>query len=204
MIAVEKVHEEMNPRTCIVTRKACDAEDLIRFVADPAGRVIPDLKRKLPGRGVWVTAGRTKVDEAVRKRAFARGFKRDVVAEESLGAEIDMLMEKDALSALSMAKKAGQVRTGAFKVDKAVRSGEAVLVLRAADAAPDGVRKIDGAVRAAEAAGGEKVVIAAPFVSAQMDLALGIDNVIHAAATKGGAACALIERVCRLQRYRDG
>ena len=37
MNAVEKVHDEMNPRTCIVTRESGDAEALIRFVADPQG-----------------------------------------------------------------------------------------------------------------------------------------------------------------------
>lgn len=203
MNAVEKVHDEINPRTCIVTREARDAGELIRFVADPAGRVVPDLKRKLPGRGVWVTARRKVVDAAVKKRAFTRGFKRDVVADESLGAEVDALLEKDALGALSMARKAGEIRTGAFKVDQAIRAGEAALVLHAADAAPDGVRKLDGAVRALEAAGGGPVVVAAPFTSTQMDLALGGDNVVHAAAMKGGASRALIECVSRLQRYRE-
>ncbi|MCB1464914.1 MAG: RNA-binding protein [Nitratireductor sp.] len=193
----------MNPRTCIVTRESGDAEALIRFVADPQGRVVPDLKRKLPGRGVWVKAGRSVVDEAVRKRAFSRGFKRDVSVDDSLGAEIDTLMEKDALGALSMARKAGQIRTGAFKVDQAVRAGETLALLHASDAAPDGVRKLDGAVRALEAAGGEPVLVAAPFTSTQMDLALGGENVVHAAAIKGGAARALIERVVRLQRYRE-
>ena len=204
MNVAQEVHDEMNPRTCVVTREARDAAELIRFVADPAGRVIPDLRRKLPGRGVWVTAVRGTVDEAVRKRAFARGFRRDVIVDESLGDEVDALLEKDALGALSMAKKAGAVRTGAFKVDQAIRAGEVALLLHATDAAPDGVRKLDGAVHALEAAGGGPVAIAAPFTSTQMDLALGGDNVIHAAATKGGAARALIERVMQLQRYREG
>lgn len=202
MDAMEKVHDEMNPRTCIVTREARDADDLIRFVADPAGRVVPDLKHKLPGRGVWVTAERGKVDEAVRKKAFARGFKRDVDAGESLGAEIDALMEKEALAALSMARKAGQLVSGAFKVDQAIRTGEAVLVLHAIDAAPDGIRKLDGAVRALEAIGGGTVAVASPFTSTQMDLALGNENVVHAAATQGGASRVLIERISRLQSYR--
>ena len=32
-------------------------DELIRFVVGPDG-VVPDLKRKLPGRGLWVTAER--------------------------------------------------------------------------------------------------------------------------------------------------
>ncbi|MEC9343243.1 MAG: RNA-binding protein [Pseudomonadota bacterium] len=194
--------DEMNPRTCIVTRQALDATDLLRFVADPGGRIVPDLKRKLPGRGVWVTARRDMVDEAVRKRAFARGLKAEVSAASDLGAEVDRLLERDALAALSMAAKAGLVRFGAFKVDRAVRAGQAVLVLHASDAAPDGVRKLDQAVHATREAGGENVAVASPFTSVQMDLALGGDNVIHAAAIEGGAARVLVERILRLQRYR--
>ena len=62
-------------RTCVVTRRAGSPDDLIRFVLAPDGTVTPDLKRKLPGRGVWVTARRKEIAEAVKKRAFTRGFK---------------------------------------------------------------------------------------------------------------------------------
>ena len=40
--------------------------------------MVPDLKRKLPGRGIWVTATRQALPSAVARKAFARGFKRDV------------------------------------------------------------------------------------------------------------------------------
>ena len=43
-------------RTCIVTREAGSPEGLIRFVVAPDGTVVADLRRKLPGRGAWVTA----------------------------------------------------------------------------------------------------------------------------------------------------
>ena len=200
---MDKVHDDMNPRTCVVTRESREANELIRFVADPAGRVVPDLRRRLPGRGVWVTARRKLVDEAVRKNLFSRGLKCDASADEGLGAEIDALLEKEALGALSMAKKAGLVRAGAVKADKALRSGEVALLLHARDGSQDGVRKLDQAARGVQAAGGDPVAIASPFTSTQMDLALGGTNVIHAAATRGGATASLIERIERLQNYRD-
>ncbi|MEP4104459.1 MAG: DUF448 domain-containing protein, partial [Nitratireductor sp.] len=43
----------MGERTCIVTRRTVEPEDLIRFVAGPDMSVVPDLKRNLPGRGCW-------------------------------------------------------------------------------------------------------------------------------------------------------
>ena len=198
-----RLSEDMNPRTCIVTREAKEADELIRFVAGPDGRIVPDLRHRLPGRGVWVTARRARVDEAVAKGLFARGLKQAVKADENLGGEVDALLAANALSALSMAKKAGLIRTGAVKVDQAVRSGEAVLILHASDGAQDGVRKLDGAVRARQAAGGAPVEVASPFTSAQMDLALGGHNVIHAAAIGRGATTSLIERIGRLQHYRE-
>src|SRR5882724_11710040 len=45
-------------RTCIVTGEEGTPERMIRFVVGPQGEVVPDLARKLPGRGLWVRAGR--------------------------------------------------------------------------------------------------------------------------------------------------
>ena len=65
-------------RLCIATRQVRPVGALIRFVIGPDGAVVPDLKRRLPGRGVWVTARREAVTEAVRRRLFGRGFKAEV------------------------------------------------------------------------------------------------------------------------------
>ena len=52
-------------RTCIVTRVAQAPEAMIRFVRGPDGRVVPDLRARLPGRGAWVSARRDAVATAV-------------------------------------------------------------------------------------------------------------------------------------------
>jgi len=196
------VAEEMNPRTCIVTRQAREADELIRFVAGPDGVVTPDLRHRLPGRGVWVTASRATVAEAVRKRLFGRGLKAGVSAPETLAADIDGMLERDALDALSLANKAGAIRTGAMKAEKLIRTGSAVLLLEATDAAPDGMRKLAQAIHARQAEGGTPVAVRRTFSAEQMGLALGGDNVVHAAAIAGGATTSLIGRLDRLERYR--
>ena len=38
-------------RQCAVTRQSGDADALIRFVLAPDGLIVPDLERRLPGRG---------------------------------------------------------------------------------------------------------------------------------------------------------
>src|ERR1017187_8474752 len=74
-------------RMCAVTRQVRPIDELIRFVVAPSGQVIPDLKRKLPGRGLWVSASRAAVAEAVRRHQFSKGFKREVRASATLAAD---------------------------------------------------------------------------------------------------------------------
>jgi predicted RNA-binding protein YlxR (DUF448 family) len=115
---------------------------MIRFVVGPGAIVVPDVRRKLPGRGVWVTARVGHVAEAVKRQAFSRGFKTKVVASESLAAEIEALLTKDCLQALSLASKAGQVVSGFAKVDEAIASGAIAGLVHAADCGADGMRKL--------------------------------------------------------------
>src|SRR5271169_3550614 len=65
-------------RLCAATRTVQPVSDLIRFVVGPGGEAVPDVKSKLPGRGIWVTATRDAMGEAIKRKAFARGFKREV------------------------------------------------------------------------------------------------------------------------------
>lgn len=195
--------DEMNDRTCIVSRQAGDPDAMLRFVADPDGAIVPDIRRRLPGRGVWVTASRPVLEEAIRRKLFARGLKREVKAPETLADDVDRLLERAALDALSMARKAGAAVTGFAKVEAAIRSRQAAALLHARDGAADGKRKLDQAIHSAYVG-----VIPPPvfsvFTSEQMDLALGADNVVHAAATEGGAARNLVRRIGQLEEYRRG
>jgi len=194
---------EMAERTCIVTREACDPDQLIRFVAGPDGQVVPDLKRKLPGRGVWVTARRSIVEKAVQNKAFARGFKRKVDADEDLPDLVDRVMQEAALGALGFARKAGECVTGAGKVEAVVSGGKALGLLHASDGAADGMRKLFAMAYAAQTKKGRVAPIWRVFTSMQLDLALGATNVIHAALTKGDAARNSAKSIARLAAYRE-
>jgi predicted RNA-binding protein YlxR (DUF448 family) len=197
-----KLLNEMNERTCIVTRKAREAEAMIRFVAAPDGTVVPDLKHDLPGRGCWVSAERDLVDKAVARKLFARALKADVSASAGLGAMVDELLVRAALGAAGLARKAGAIVLGAAKVEAAVRSGEALLVLHAREAADDGVRKIAQAARSRAGDAGPRVPSYKLFSEAELGLALGGANVIHAAVLAGGPGRAVLKRVAALDRYR--
>ncbi len=195
-------YEESGPiRTCIVTRAERPPEEMIRFVLAPDGTVTPDLKRRLPGRGVWVSASAGIVAQAGRRRAFDRGFKGKAVVPDDLPARIDGLMQADCLQRLSLANKAGLVTTGFAKVEAAIAAGETIAILHATDGGQDGKRKIGQALR--RRFGAEAPPEMECFGSAQLDLALGRTNVIHAALRAGPASAALLESMKRLQVYRS-
>jgi predicted RNA-binding protein YlxR (DUF448 family) len=194
----------MNDRTCIVSRERREPDELIRFVVGPDGAVVPDLKRKLPGRGCWVSADRLHVEKAVAKNLFARAFKRQVDVSPHLADQIDQIMVKSALGAVGLARKAGAVALGAAKVDNAVRSGEALCVTHATDASQDGVRKITQARRATAHLGGPEIHAYKLFSEAELSLALGGTNVIHAAVLAQEAGKAAEKRLVALDRYRGG
>lgn len=200
-------YEERPPRKgdvsrhCIVSREVRPIADLIRFVLGPDGSVVPDLKRDLPGRGVWVEATRAAVEKAVAKKLFARGLKAAVTVDPGLPDLIDRLMMEHALGTLGLARKAGQVVIGFAKVEAAVARERLAGIVHAAEAGADGVSKLTAALK--RRFGGE---IGCPvvriFTGPQLDLALGRSNVIHAALLSGRAAEIFIERASALGRYR--
>ena len=194
----------MNDRTCIVIRRAGAPDDLIRFVVGPDSALVPDLKRNLPGRGCWVTADRLHVDRAAAKKLFGRALKKDISIPADLGAMVDGLLARAALGSLGLARKAGAVALGAAKVEAAIRSGAALASLHASEAAPDGIRKIDQARRATALLGGPDIPAYKLFSEAEIGLALGGANVIHAAVLAGDAGRAALKRIVALDRYRGG
>jgi len=189
-------------RLCVATREVRPIGDLIRFVVGPDGEAVPDLKSKLPGRGVWVTATQEALGEAIKRKAFARGFKRDVRLPPDLVGRTEQMLERAVVDALAVAAKAGLVATGFAKTEAALAHDNVVALLHAADAAPDGVRKIDAAVHR-RGAGAQPAVIRF-LTAAQLDLALNRPNVIHAAVFAGPASETFLARCRRLERFRAG
>lgn len=189
-------------RLCVVRRAVTPTENLIRFVVDPDGVVVADVKGKLPGRGVWVTADRASVGEAARRRVFARAFKRDVKVPPDLEALVRTALERHALDSLAMAAKAGEAVAGFAKVEAALAAGRAIALLHARDAGAEGVRKLDALARRSDEEG-ENVPILRAFTSAQLDLAFGRSNVVHAALLAGSASTGFIGRCRRLERFID-
>jgi uncharacterized protein len=191
-------------RRCILTRVERDPADLLRFVADPEGRLVPDLSRKLPGRGVWVTADKASVTAAAETSAFAKSLKRAVTVAADLPQTVEALFVKRALEALSLANKAGLVTTGFEKVETLISGGRAAALLQGADAAEDGKRKLDRKFAAIQRDSGKAAPIVDWLTIEQLSLAIGRSNVVHAALKQGGATQRFLLEAERLRRYRSG
>jgi predicted RNA-binding protein YlxR (DUF448 family) len=189
-------------RLCVATRSVKPVADMIRFVVAPDGAVVPDVKHKLPGRGVWVTARRTAVEAAVVQKAFRRSFRREASVSPDLAAITERMLERSALDGLAVAYKAGRVVVGFAKVEAALAAVDPVAgLIHAAGCSQEGVRKLAAALR--RCLGKERPVVIDMFTSAQLDLALGRSNVIHAAVLAGPASAGFFARYRSLERFRS-
>jgi len=191
-------------RHCALTRTIKPVDDMIRFVIGPGDEAVPDLKRKLPGRGIWITASRAALDDAVKRNVFARGFKRNVKAAADLPAVTEHLLEQSALDALAIAGKAGQVIGGFAKVEAAIGRDDLKALIHAADAGMDGKRKLDAALQRKSAEKSREIAMVTGLTGAQLDLALNRPNVVHAALLAGPVSDTFLARAKRLERFRTG
>ncbi|HEU0085083.1 MAG TPA: RNA-binding protein [Bradyrhizobium sp.] len=191
-------------RMCAVTRRVAPIDELIRFVVSPVGQVVPDVKRKLPGRGLWISASRRLVAEAVRRNHFVRGFKRNVLVAPTLAEDTEDLLVRGVIEALAIAAKAGEVVAGFAKVESALQQRQVAALIHAADGAADGTRKLDAVARqnTANIEESGKFPVFDMLTSEQLDLALGRSNVIHAALLAGSAGKTFLSRSQLLVRYR--
>lgn len=187
-------------QACAVTRRALPESELIRFVSAPDGSVAVDLKAKLPGRGIWIGRSRALVAEAVKKNVFSRGLKAPVRPAPDLADQVGLRLKEAALGRLGLARKAGAALAGAAKVEAALARGGVAAVLIAADAAEDGARKMQQAVRRSAL---QALPLFRCFRSAELDLAMGRPNVIHAAVLQSPAGRSFVDAANRFQRY-DG
>jgi predicted RNA-binding protein YlxR (DUF448 family) len=185
-------------RRDLVSGEVIDEARLIRFVVGPEGSVVPDLARKLPGRGLWVAATRAAVETAARKGLFARAAKARIVAPSDLADQVERLLRLRLLAALGLARKAGDLTFGFERVMAAVEAGRAAWLIEATDGSDEGLRKLLAAARRA----GVSSRVLLVFDSSELSLALGAGNVVHTAFLAGRGAQRWTVDVERLAGFR--
>ena len=186
-------------RRDIVSGEVLPEHRLLRFVAGPDGQVVPDAAAKLPGRGLWVEASKDAVNKAVEKKLFARAAKAQVTATADLSARAEKALVTRMLGDLGIARRSGQLVLGFDNVLRALEGPKPPkLLIEAFDGSPDGKRKLYAAAHRLEL----NCVVIESLTSAELGLALGRENVIHAAVQPGGLAERLIFDAQRLSGFR--
>jgi predicted RNA-binding protein YlxR (DUF448 family) len=186
-------------RRCIVTGEVLPEARLLRFVVAPDGEIVPDVEAKLPGRGMWVRAERSAVAQAAGRQLFARAAKAPVRVEAGLAELAETRLVERMLAHLGLARRAGELVLGFDSVERALRGDNPPpLIIEASEAAADGRRKLQSA---AIAKGHVPFVIGA-LTNAELSLALGRANVVHAALKPGRIAERLIFEAARLSGFR--
>ena len=194
-------------RTCILSRRTASRDELIRLALGPDGQVAPDVRARAPGRGAWIGVDRATLDAANAKGklrgALARAFKTgeiDVAAD--LGERIETALRQNALDRLGLEARAGNLATGSDRIETEARRGTVHLLLHAADASVEGCRKLDQAWRVGEGregSGSQGLVL--PAERTILSLALGRENVVHAAIIDRAAAARVSHALDRWRAF---
>ena len=181
-------------RKCIVTGRVLETSALVRFVVGPDTGLVADVDGKLPGRGVWVSASRSHLETAIDKRLFHRALRRQITVAPELAAMVENRLLRRCLDILGLARRAGQLVSGFEKVRAAVKAGRIGVLIQADDGAADGRQKLARLFRAG-------TVIDA-FSVEELSLALGHENVVHAALNRGRLADRFVQESMRLSGFR--
>ena len=111
--------ENNSNRTCLVTGEEKNKEELLRFTLTPDRQVIPDFKKKLPGKGFYITNSRAVLAQAVSKNVFKK-FGKNTKVDPNLGETVENIWEN-------------------------LQKGRVAFIIEAADAGSDGNAKIRAA-----------------------------------------------------------
>ena len=179
--------ENNSNRTCLVTGEEKNKEELLRFTLTPDRQVIPDFKKKLPGKGFYITNSRAVLAQAVSKNVFKK-FGKNTKVDPNLGETVENILKNRALDAINLAKKAGALITGFEKVRENLQKGRVAFIIEAADAGSDGNAKIRAA---------------AGFEVEELDKALNRTNTVHAAVLKGGMAEMVRSQLRKWQNFNS-
>ena len=186
-------------RRCILTQTHGPRASLIRLAVGPEEQVAPDFAGKLPGRGAWIVADRAILEAALAKGklkgALARAFKSNALkVPDDLAYQIAAGLERRALDRLGLENRAGNLIWGHERIGEALIKGKVRLLIHAGDARPDGTGKLEAKRRGASP---DTVSIVLPVGRDQLSMALGRENVVHAAISDAASAARVIEALER-------
>jgi len=188
----------MRERKCIQTGEVLPESQLVRFAIGPDDAVVPDVKARAPGRGLWVRADRKVLEAAMKTRSFARAAKAKVMVPDDLVARTEEALSRAALDLLGLAKRSGELLCGFDQVRGVLQSRRPACLVEASDGAMDGRRKLQALGEGKW--GGVKMINC--FTQDQMGSTIGRAESTHMALLPGGLAEQFMFHAERLCAFR--
>lgn len=123
-------------RTCAGCRETRPQGELVRLaVVEEPPFLVPDARRTLGGRGVWVMPSRACLQKAARKGGFSRALRKTVSVDPDRIAELLVQQLAKRLDGLAQgAKRGGHLAIGAEAVKESLQAGRACALWVARDA----------------------------------------------------------------------
>lgn len=185
--------QETEDRKCIVCGEVKAKEDLLRFTVSPDNVVVPDFKKKLPEKGIYVSNSKIALQTAVAKSLFSKVMRKNVKANAELIQTVENILRKKGLESISLAKKAGALVTGFEKVSEKIKRDKVAFLLEAKDAGADGKKKMASLAKDLE--------VFVLYDVEELDKALDKVNTVHAAFVKGEMSKMVHNELHRFQTF---
>lgn len=180
-------------RRCIVTGDYGSPAHMLRFVVDPQDRLIPDISGKLAGRGFWLSSSREVVAGAIKKGSFSRAASRTIEVGNDLAHRVEALLVAKSHELIGLAQRAKLVVIDFEKIRHIYSARQGLLLLEASDREPRTHMILMG--------DGSNSVFSL-FSCAELSLALGRENVVHAAVIRSKLAERVLIALLRLEGFR--
>ena len=170
-----------------------EKDNLIRFILSPDNKIIPDFKNRLGGKGAWVEAKKSVLEEAIKKNAFSKAFKTKVDVDNTLLEMVINAYMKKGLDFISLAKKAGVLITGFEKVKDIIIKDKTLFLIEAKDSDGDGKSKMIKIAR--------ETPIFELYNTEELDKALSRTNTVHIAIKKSDMGHSVYKELKKIEIF---
>lgn len=180
-------------RKCIVTGTTMEKDRMLRFAAVENVGIVPDFKKKLGGKGIYITNAKSALTKAINNNLFTKALKKKINADANLLQITENLLHEQALHAVSLARKAGCAIWGLDKSLEAIKKNQVAFVLEASDAGADGHKKMSSHAKGLE--------IYSLFTSEELNQELNRENTAHIVFLKSNISEMVRDAFIRLTSY---
>lgn len=179
-------------RKCIVEGIVKPLSEMLRFV-EVNNTLLPDFNKKLPGKGMYVTANRLSLQKAIDKKIFHKVSRHNLKISDDFMNMVDNLIKQKALESINIARKSGALVTGFEKVKEATKKNNVEFIIQAIDAGTDGKEKV--------ALFAKSIEIFNLFSIDELDITLNKQNTVHMAILKSDVSAMVYNNLKKYQNF---